>query len=87
MQTELHIYSFSLLEPLLHDLSSLSLVYERKAISGVLHDWLDKILLNASQLGVPFTSRTYNTKYKYVWMCVYLVLVPLSFFLLVIAGI
>lgn len=86
MQTEMHIYSFCLLE---HDLCSMTprvcplCMTERlfPAFSiRVTDDWLDKILINTSQLGVQFTSRTYNIKYKYVCMYVYLVLVPLYFF-------
>lgn len=37
MQTELRIYSFHLLEPWLRDLSVLSLVHEREAVSRGFH--------------------------------------------------
>lgn len=86
MQTEMHIYSFCLLE---HDLCSMTprvcpLCMKERLFQEfsmrVTDDWLDKILINTSQLGFWFTSRTYTIKYKYVCMYVYLVLVPLYFF-------
>lgn len=74
MQTEIHIYSFCLLE---HDLCSMTptvcpLCMKERLFPEfsvrVTDEWLDKILINTLQLGVFFTSRTYNIKYKYVCM-------------------